>query len=78
MGLRDRITVGAKGPKGFSAWLASLSPEHREVLEAWRLDPTISIRQIVDAVRDDDPEDGFLGVKVSRETISAWRRGESR
>lgn len=75
--LADRIVVAPR-KSAFERWLDGLSPKHRAVVDEWLSNPAVSARTIRDAIREDDPEDGFTGVRVGAETISAWRRGESR
>lgn len=73
MALADRIQKAGPKPK-FELWLDSLTPTNREIVLDWLGDPTQSNASVARAVRDDDPDDGFIGYPATNETVAAWRR----
>lgn len=73
MALADRL-VKTEPKSKFQVWLESLTPEHHKIVTGWLNDPSISNKAIADAIRKDDPTDGFVGYGANKDTISAWRR----
>lgn len=68
MSLSERLEKARKSVKPkFEQWIDTLDEADREALEAAAVDPTVSIRAIVDAVRAE-------GYPVHKDTISAWRK----
>ena len=68
MSLSERLESAKRSirPK-FEQWIDTLDPADQEALEAAAVDPTLSIRAIVDAVRAE-------GYAVHKDTVSAWRK----
>ena len=69
--LADRLTPPV--PK-FDAWLAGLRDDHFVIVHGWLTDTTFSANAVARAIRDDDPEGGYVGYRANHETIQNWRR----
>lgn len=69
--LADRLTP--RVPK-FDAWLAELRDDHYVIVHGWLTDPTFSATAVCRAIREDDPESGYVGYRGNHDTIKDWRR----
>lgn len=68
MSISERLEQARKPLKPkFEQWIDTLDPVDREALEAAAVDPSLSIRAIVEAVRAE-------GYAVHKDTVSAWRK----
>ncbi|GAA2577541.1 hypothetical protein [Microbacterium binotii] len=74
MALKDRIDADAPRLSKFGQWLASLTPEHRQTIEEWGRDSRVSTSKIIAAIAADDADDGFVGYRANKDTVSAWRQ----
>lgn len=73
MALADR-EVKPDTRSAFEKWLDTLNDKNRKTVETWLRNPEIGERHLIVWLREDDPEDDFNGVRVSRDTLLAWRR----
>jgi hypothetical protein len=71
--LADRIAP-PDGRTKFEKWLDALSPKHRAIVDGWMLDPNTSNIAIINAIRDDDEEDAFKGIRVDRDAFAKYRK----
>ena len=77
MALADRL-VNTERKSAFETWLDTLTPSNRDVVTVWLKDRSISHARIALMIRDDSPEDGFVGYRADGTTISNWRRVHAR
>ena len=54
--------------------LDGLRDDNRASVEGWLRDTSFSHTAIAKWVREDSPEDSFVGYRATKETISEWRR----
>jgi hypothetical protein len=73
MGIADRYQK-ADTRSQFEVWLDSLTEKNRQVVLGWLRDPDVGHQRVADWIRDDDDEDGFVGYRATKATISGWRR----
>lgn len=73
MAIADRYTEPDTRP-AFVQWLDTLSPENRATVDGWLLNPSISNVKLIELIRDDDEDDGFVGYKASKDTVGPYRK----
>lgn len=57
----------------FEKWLDNLNAKNRATVEGWLRDGRLPIARVVEWVRDDDEDDDFTGIAVTKATVSDWR-----
>lgn len=73
MPLAHRIEKVA--PKSrFELWLEKLSPQNHAIVHGWLTDLAEPSAKVARAVREDDPDDGFVGYPAATATIISWRQ----
>lgn len=76
MSLADRGAKEAPKTK-FETWIDSLNDEHRTIVTSWLNDPWYSNARVCVMIRDDDPEDGYVGYRANKDTIAVWRKAHN-
>ncbi len=72
MALADRALRDTRTQ--FERWIDGLSQSNRKVVDEWLTNSAYPAQGVARWVREDSPEDNFVGYRATVHTVLEWRR----